>query len=140
MLDAKTVLDVMEDALEKDPQAFKSRLGSQWIEFSRRVGDLAGQFKAVAGEDTPEAAVSNLELAVNDLLEVCWDYPYVAELLDQAERTSLEPGLGSGGMMIPPSSKKEPQFNPREIANRYYDLFAKLKETTDQVKEDANDR
>lgn len=142
MLDARTVLDVLEDALEKDPQTIKSHLGSQWIKFSRRVGDLAAQFKAVASEDDPEVAACGLEVAVNDLLRVCWDYEYIAELLDQAEEAAGEPGPECGGIMrLPPPAAPPPhrELEFREIANRYYDLLAKLTETIDQVKEDASD-
>jgi hypothetical protein len=133
MLDAKTVLDVLEDALEKDPQAIKSHLGSQWTEFSRRVGNLAAQFKAVASEDDPEVAACGLEVAVNNLLRVCWDYEYIAELFDQAEEAAIM-------RPRPPAAPPPPgEIEFREIANRYYDLLAKLTETIDQLKEDASD-
>jgi hypothetical protein len=139
VLDAKTILDVLEDALERDPQAIKSHLGSRWTEFSYRMGDLAGQFKAITSEDAPEVAASNLEVAVNDLLEVCWDYQYIGELLDQVGETSPASGPGTEGTKRPPSPDKPDIVEVKEIANRYYSLLAQLKETADQKKGDADD-
>jgi hypothetical protein len=136
MLDSKTVLDV----LESDFQAIEAQLGSQWTEFGRRGGDLADRFKAVAGKDEPKAAARALELAVNRLLKICWDYQYIGELLDQAEEASPELGPGTEGTKRPPSPDEPDIVEVKEIANRYYSLLARLKETADQKKEDANDR
>lgn len=136
MLDVSTVLNV----LERDSQAISSQLGPKWPEFSRRVGGLAGRFKIVAGEDDPEAIASALELAVNDLLEICWDYPYVEKLLDRAEEASPEQALGIEVTKRPPLPNNGPKYNPKEIANRYYSLLARLKEVADQAKEGPNDR
>jgi hypothetical protein len=136
MLDAKTVLDV----LENDFQSIESQLGPQWAEFSHRGGDLADRFSAISGNEDPQAAVRALESAVNKLLIICWDYAYVAELLDRAEETPLATTPMIAGNRRPPSPENGPKFNPKEIANRYYSLLVKLKETSDQNKWDANDR
>jgi len=100
---------------------------SQWTEFSRRVGDLAGRFEAIAGEDSP--ALGDLQAVVDDLLDVCGDYPYIAELLKQAEKAPLQPTSERSGSKVPPSLKKVPKPNPKEMANRYYSLVTKLKTT-----------
>lgn len=136
MLDVSTILNV----LERDSQAIRSQLGPKWPEFSRRVGGLAGRFKIAAGEDDPEVIASVLELAVNDLLEICWDYPYVETLLDRAEEDSSEPGPGIEVTKRPPLPDSGPKFSPKEIANRYYSLLTRLKKTTDQTEEDTRDR
>jgi hypothetical protein len=63
---------------------------------------------------------------VNDLLEICRDYPYLAGLL----------GLGS---KRPPAPAKELRFNPKELASRYYSLLIRL-ETAEPGQENADDR
>jgi hypothetical protein len=136
MLDATTVLDI----LEREAQSIESRLGPQWTEFSRRVGDLTGQFKTIAGETDAQAASSYLELAVNDLLEICEDYPAVGELLDQGQGEFPALDLSSGGLMRPLPPSEANIFEVKEIANRYYSLLARLKEVADQAKEGPNDR
>jgi hypothetical protein len=136
MPDAKTVLNV----LESDFRAIESHLGPQWSDFSRRGGDLADQFKAVASKDDPKAAVRALESAVNKLLKICWDYQYIGELLDQVEEASPEPWPGTEGTKRPPPPDKPDVVEVKEIANRYYSLLTRLKETADQEKGDANDR
>lgn len=136
MVDAETVLDV----LERHFQEIEPGLESQWPEFSRKVGDLADRFKTIASDDKPEAATQALESAVNKLLTICWSYPHVAGLLDQAEKDSSEPELESGGNRRPPPSASPDIVKVKEIANRYCDLLAKLMETTDRTKDDIEDR
>jgi hypothetical protein len=136
MLGAETVLDI----LESNFQSIRSHLGPQWMEFGHKGGTLADRFRAIASEEDPRTAERALESAVNKLLKICWEYEYVADLLDQAEGASWGPRAENGGIMRPPSPGNGPEFSPKEIANRYYDLLAKLREGADQVKEDTNDR
>jgi len=136
MLDAKTVLD----ALESDFQAIESHLGPQWTEFGRRGGDLADRFKAVADESKPTAAARALESAVNKLLKICWDYQYIGELLDQVEGASPKPEPETEGTKRSPPPDEPDIVEVKEIANRYYSLLTRLKETADQKKGKANDR
>ena len=112
-----TVLNVLEQHF----QAIKSNLEPhEWTEFSCRVGDLADRFEAVFDEE-------GLEAAVKDLLKICNDYPYIAELLDQALRDSPKPELNVSRSKVPQPPQKEPKYNPREIANSYHSLTVRLK-------------
>jgi hypothetical protein len=125
--------------LEKNLQPIKSRLGpQQWAEFSRRVTDLVVRFATIASENNPQAA-SNLKLAVNDLLEICWDYEDVTTLLYQGQEAFPEPGLGGPGSMRPEPPQTPDIIEVKEIANRYYSLLARLKEMSDQTQEDVDD-
>jgi hypothetical protein len=124
MLDTMTILNV----LEKNTHSIESQLGSRWGEFSHRVEILADRFKAIADEHNPEAAAGNLEVAVNDLLEICWDYPEITFLLDQAEEVSEEIGSDSEGTMQPSVPILPDLMKIKEIANRYHNLLTKLKE------------
>jgi hypothetical protein len=136
MPDARTMLK----ALEESSREFEPCLGAQWPEFSRRAGDLVDRFKIIASEDNPEAATRALESTINKLLKVCWDYPYVAELLEQAEETPIQAEPGGGVNRRPPTPITLDIVEVKEIANRYYSLLARLKEAADQMKEHPDDR
>jgi hypothetical protein len=108
------------NVLEKHFQAIESNLEPrEWTDFSCRVGDLADRFEAVFDEE-------GLEAAVKDLLKICNDYPYIAELLDQAKRAAPEPELKGLGSRVPQPPQKEPKRNPRELANCYHSLSVRL--------------
>jgi hypothetical protein len=135
LADISAILDV----LKKNSQAIESHLRSQsqWTEFSREMGHLAGKFGAIRDENDPEAAVSNLEVAVNALFDVCEGYPYVIDLLDQVEETG--PGSDEGRLHPPPDEKDLVKI--KELSNRFYDLLAQLKKTpAEQTKKDTDDR
>jgi hypothetical protein len=136
MLEATTVFNV----LEKNFPSIRPHLGLRWAEFSRGVENLADQFKAIADEDDPERALCYLEAAVNDLIKVCRGFPYVAELLDQAEGVPLEPGSESEGSKRPLPSQTPNIVEVKGITNRYYSLLARLKKTADQKERRADDR
>jgi uncharacterized caspase-like protein len=110
MLSTIEILDTLEEFLPD----IRVGLGPDWDEFSRRVGHLADRFKAVAAKDNP--APGKLQAVLDNLLEVCQDYTYVAGLL----------GLGS---RRPPSPQAPDLFEVKEVANRYYSLLAQLRET-----------
>lgn len=136
MLDAETVFKIL-----KDLQSIESHLGPQWLEFSRRGGDLASRFAAIAANADSRAASRALESAVNKLLKICYEYEYTATLLDRADDASWEPGRESGGTMRPPAptaSSAELKVNPQELANRFYSLLARLR-TVEQEKKDTHD-
>lgn len=129
---AKSLLAIHE-ALDKNSSAIKIRLQThgRQDEFNRRLEKVARQFEAVLTQNDPEAALSHLGLAIYDLQQTCLDYEYIAEFLDEIEDTVWDAVLTSG-TRLSSSPTEEPQFNPKEIANRYYDLLAKLIETSDR--------
>lgn len=114
MLSTIEILDVLEEYLPD----IQVGLGPDWVEFSRRVSHLANRFKAIAAEDDP--APGKLQAVLDNLLEICQDYTYVAGLL----------GLGS---RRPPSPQAPDLFEVKEVANRYYSLLVQLKETEQEA-------
>ena len=114
MLSTIEILDTLEEYLPD----IRVGLGPDWVEFSRRVGNLANRFKAVAAEDNPTPG--KLQAVLDNLIEVCQDYTYVAGLL----------GLGS---RRPPSPQAPDLFKVKEVANRYYSLLAQLRETEQEA-------
>ncbi len=90
-----------------DPLDVLENLAVQWAEFCQKTARLADRFAAVATE-------VELEIAVKEVVTLCQEYPYLALLLLQA------------GSKRPPAPTKELAFNPKEIANQYQDLLARL--------------
>jgi hypothetical protein len=137
MLDPITILDV----LESNFQSIQSHLGLQWAEFGHRGAKLTEQFQAIASEDDPESAVRAIEAEVNELLKICWDYPYVANLLVQAKKAGPKYESKRGWSRLHERPKEPDMVKIKETASRYYSLLAQLKKTpAEQTKKDANDR
>jgi len=107
MTNTTTVINVLEN------------IETQWTDFGHKASDLAAQFEAVTDE-------TDLEAAVEELIEICQDYPYIAKLFQQAETTSPQPAPEHPGSKIPPSLKQAPTPSPKEIANRFQNLLVRL--------------
>ncbi len=136
MLDNKTIIEVLETNLP----SIKSHFGSHLPGFGSRWEELTGHFAAVAAEENPQIAASNLRLAVYKLLKICWDYEYIAKLLDQAEEIAGKPRPVSGGILRPETP--DPSIIPdiieiKEIAQRFQSLLVSLAEIS-QPKNDKN--
>ena len=123
MLEANTILEVLEKNIAL-PNA----------EFAGRAGALAAQFKAILVEKDAAAAASYLEVAVNDLFEICLEYEPIAALFSQADHASAEAALVSAGLQRPSVPNLPDIVKIKETANRYYALITQLKELTTQAK------
>ncbi len=98
-------------------------LETQWTEFRRKVAELAPRFKIVADED-------DLKSVFEELLELWQEYPFLWMLLNNQNNLA--------GSKLPPSPEKALNFNPKEIANKYYSLLVELS-TTEPPQEQADD-
>jgi hypothetical protein len=136
VLNAAGLLDV----LTRQAGTLESRLGPAWTEFSRRSGELAGRFQAIAGEDDPHTAAASLKRATREMLRICRDYPAVVELLDQARGALPDPDLVGGGILRPPAPGRPgtpDEVEVKEIANRFYSLLARMRDMSVPARPDA---
>ncbi len=99
-----TILDILQEHFH----SIRPGLGPQWPEFSRRVDKLTGRFQAIAAEEQP--APGAVQAAVNDLLEICRDYPYLAGLL----------GLGSKRPPAPAKTREVSFANEAVVTSDLY--------------------
>lgn len=118
---------IILETLEENFAQLQTILGPEaWNGFCSRVGVLAAQFEAVSAEADEDAAATNLEFAVNELLRICLDYDGVAEVMGRAVESGPQEQPPGDGTRQPPAPLKAPRYNPRELANKYYSLLVKM--------------